>query len=124
MIWDGRKMTPAPRIMCVMANGPPPTKKHEAAHKCGKGHLACVAPNHLQWKTHKQNCDDTLHHGTRMFGAAVPLSKLNSRQALAVYNSKLSRQALATKYGVTVPTIRAIKIGHTWGWLTGADYHD
>ncbi|RWO34773.1 MAG: hypothetical protein EOS10_00270 [Mesorhizobium sp.] len=44
------------RLVCAEVNGPPPTPDHEAAHSCGKGHLACVTKRHLSWKTPKENC--------------------------------------------------------------------
>ena len=46
------------RLICEEFNGPPPTPKHEAAHKrhC-VGHL-CVNGNHLYWATRKENESD------------------------------------------------------------------
>ncbi len=41
----------AHRMLCEMVYGPPPTDKHQATHSCGNGHLGCVNPNHLEWKT-------------------------------------------------------------------------
>jgi len=62
---DGRKV-PARvnRVICLRVHGKPPTRKHEAAHSCGKGHLGCISPKHLEWKTHRENCLDKIIHGT------------------------------------------------------------
>ena len=54
-IWmDGIKEA-AHRIMCRLANGPPPTPEHEAAHLCHCGISGCVHPGHLLWQTPEQN---------------------------------------------------------------------
>lgn len=52
------------RRVCEEANGPAPTPKHEAAHSCGGGHLACCTKRHLSWKTPKENQADRIIHGT------------------------------------------------------------
>lgn len=61
---DG-KMVNAHRYLCQIAHGEPPTATHQAAHSCGKGHLGCVAKNHLRWATPAENQADRLIHGTR-----------------------------------------------------------
>lgn len=53
------------RLVCNLVYGAPPTPRHEAAHSCGNGHLGCVNPRHLCWKTHTENEADKLIHGTR-----------------------------------------------------------
>lgn len=45
----------AHRLMLVLAKGEPPTPKHEAGHDCCNGHLGCVNPRHLSWKTRSEN---------------------------------------------------------------------
>jgi hypothetical protein len=52
----------ASRFICEMTHGKPPTPEHEAAHSCGNGHLGCVNPKHLSWKTHAENMGDIPHH--------------------------------------------------------------
>lgn len=64
-VWfEGKKGNPA-RIMCSQVNGTPPSETHQAAHSCGKGHLACVHPLHLSWKTSKENHADKIIHQTK-----------------------------------------------------------
>lgn len=53
----------AHRFMCELAHGPAPTPKHEAAHRCGNGHLGCVNPKHLAWKTKAENRRESTQHG-------------------------------------------------------------
>ena len=62
---NGRKPT---RVMCEMAHGPAPTPQHEAAHSCGKGHEACINPQHLRWATPVENAADKVVHGTVLEG--------------------------------------------------------
>lgn len=61
--WGGRKRK-VHRIVCEEVNGDAPTDTHEAAHECGKGHLGCVSPRHLSWKTRAENEADKKRHGT------------------------------------------------------------
>src|SRR3972149_10759839 len=56
----------AHRYMCELVNGPPPTPDHEASHDCGNGHLGCVHPRHLEWKTASENHLDRRRHGTHV----------------------------------------------------------
>ncbi len=56
----------AHRLMCRLANGPPPTDIHEACHSCGLGHEGCIHPKHLSWKTPSGNHLDRRRHGTHV----------------------------------------------------------
>lgn len=62
---DGQRLY-VHRLVCEAVNGPPPTPEHQAAHSCGKGHLGCVARNHLRWATRIENEADKILHGTRI----------------------------------------------------------
>lgn len=53
----------AHRVMCELAHGPAPTG-HVASHSCNNGHLGCVNPRHLQWKTPRDNLLDRRSAGT------------------------------------------------------------
>ena len=66
----------AHRIVCQIANGEPPGRDHHAAHSCGNGHLGCVNPRHLSWKTPSQNEQDKYDHGTRPLGEDAFHAKL------------------------------------------------
>lgn len=54
----------AHRKMCELVNGPPPDPSYHAAHSCGHGHLGCINPRHLSWKTPTDNQIDRIRHGT------------------------------------------------------------
>lgn len=58
---DG-KIVKAHRLMCELAHGKPPTMKYVAAHSCHNP--SCVNPNHLSWKTPRDNLLDRRRDGT------------------------------------------------------------
>lgn len=109
----------APRYVCILAHGEPPTPKHEAAHSCGKGHEACVAPSHLSWKTPAENQADRVEHGTHKRGERQWMAKLtesNVREILLLKGVE-TRRNLAEKFGVSYHTISDIYAGRNWAWL-------
>lgn len=115
---DGR-LTPAHRYICELVHGAPPPE-HDAAHECGKGHLGCVNPRHLSWKTHAENMADTIKHGTHNRGDRNGTSKLTEpdiheiRRLLAAGWTHL---AIAEMFGVSQRAISMIASGKRWGWL-------
>lgn len=116
---DGKTM-PAPRYMCILASGQPPSPKHHAAHTCGKGHEGCVNPKHLVWKTPKENEADKVDHGTLRRGTAINTNKLNEsdvrciRELLAFGTSGVE---IAKMYGITPAMVSNIKTRKAWDWL-------
>lgn len=42
-------------IICERTHGPRPSIGHHAAHSCGNGHLGCLNPKHIRWKTVSEN---------------------------------------------------------------------
>lgn len=119
MAIKGRSLE-AHRAVCIAINGQPPTPKHEVAHSCGKGHLGCINPKHLSWKTHTENEADKLVHGTRRRGTTIPWSLLTERQVLDIRkrNANGEKQTwLAREYGTSDNTIGKICRGETWAWL-------
>lgn len=58
------RMRSAAYVLCERVNGIAPSGDHETAHSCGKGHLGCVNPHHLSWKTHAENMAEKATHGT------------------------------------------------------------
>lgn len=103
------------RLVCERLYGPPPSRKHQAAHSCGRGHEGCCAPNHLRWATVKDNHADKREHGT--YTAPPICSKLSSAdvQAIRSLKGKMSQRAIAAKFGVQHAAIGAIHRGRTWG---------
>jgi hypothetical protein len=111
----------AHRVVCELVNGPPPTDKHQAAHLCGRGHLGCVSPRHLAWKTGHENQADRLAHGTDIRGEKNGAAVLTADQALEISKLKgAEKQAqTAARYGVSQSTVSQIQRGDNWTHITG-----
>lgn len=107
VVGDGGSDYVARRI-CERTHGSRGTE-FQAAHSCGNGHLGCVAPWHLSWKTRAQNEADKISHGT--YGR-----KLTVEQVVEIRRSfpECSKQELADRYGVTRQTIHWIVSRKGW----------
>lgn len=115
------RMTKAPRVMCILAHGEPPSSLHFSTHSCGKGHEGCVHPEHLRWATQKENLADMVVHGTILRGDKNPAHKLTPDQVAEIRRRLRSQSAgltaLAKEFGVGRTAIRRIKHGETWAWM-------
>jgi hypothetical protein len=118
-IWSEGGTQYAHRIVCESVHGPAPTCKHQAAHSCGNGHLGCVNPRHLSWKTHAENMADKLIHGTENRGDRNGQSRLTEDQVREIRRLKGSmfQREIAEKFGVTLSTVNHIYNRTTWAWL-------
>lgn len=91
----------AHRFMCKLVHGEPPTPAHVAAHECGKGHLGCVNPKHLSWKTISENQKDRSKHGTSDGAkgpyALISIETINEMRALA---GRMSQREMARRFNV------------------------
>ena len=115
---NGRS-TSAPRVVCEMAHGKPPTPQHQSAHSCGNGHNGCVNPKHLRWATSSENEADKIEHGTVMRGDKINTVKLTESDVRTI-RASFDRGAgvkLATLYGVSPTAISRVRSGKSWGWL-------
>ncbi len=110
----------AHRVMCILAHGDAPYK-HEAAHTCGKGHIGCVNPKHLLWKTSTDNHADMVLHGTRLLGEKHKRSKLTEsevREIRSLAATGIKSEALASKYSVSSRAVRFVVNRISWAWLS------
>lgn len=116
----------ASRYMCILAHENPPTNKHQAAHKCGKGHLNCLNPKHLYWATPSENQMDRVKHRTDIRGEKHPFSKLMNEDVFQIIElvNIMSRTEVANIYGVDNSVINSILRGKSWSWLTGIKYKE
>lgn len=109
------KLRKAYRVMCELAHGDPPTPTHHAAHSCGKGHLGCVNPRHLSWKTPRENVLDAVRHGRYGWGPGWK-GKLSHEKAseIRALSERMTNSELGALYGVHAETIAKIRRGETW----------
>lgn len=119
VFYNGRRNQFSHRVVCEGRHGPPPTPKHHAAHSCGKGHLGCVNPHHLEWKLPVENNADKTAHGTINRGVRNGVSKLTEAEALQIkaLGGVETQQALADRFGVSRSTVSDIQRGRRWAWL-------
>jgi len=118
-VWHEGRLVSVHRLACERIHGPPPTDKHEAAHSCGNGHLGCVNPRHLSWKTRKENEADKILHGTIACGKRHGSSKLTADDVREIQNliGTMKQFDLAKIFGISQSTISDIKRGKLWRHL-------
>lgn len=106
------------RYACEQVNGPPPTPEHEASHSCGKGHLGCVNPKHLEWKTSRQNQADRIAHGTHISGELHGRSKLTAEQVRTIRElaGTMPDRAIGELFSVTGSMVAKIRKGYNWSF--------
>lgn len=109
------RMSKAHRVMCILSHGEPPTERHQAAHSCGNGHLGCVNPNHLSWKTASENQLDRLEHGTAR-KPGRPFNILTETQVAEIraLGKTETHAGIASKFGVHRETVGNILRGVSW----------
>lgn len=120
LINDGKRCG-AHRLMCALANGSPPAGAIvNAAHECGNGHLGCVSPRHLVWKTKSENEADRVKHGTDSRGEKCVKSVMTAAQVIearARARNGESISEVARSMHLCVNTVYSAVIGRTWAWL-------
>lgn len=118
-IWLDQKPQLVHRVVCLLTKGPPPTSSHEASHSCGNGHLGCITPGHLNWKTTKENHADKIKHGTAQRGEKGSSTKLSIDEVRTIRSLRgiCTKSSLATKFRVSEGTIGDIWHRRTWAWL-------
>lgn len=113
VVYQGESIR-AHRAMLIMASNHQPESEQVVRHKCGKGHKACINPNHLEWGTPKQNTNDRIKHGTMKFGEENSSTKLKELDIIEIRNSSLNIDELSNIYNVTKQNIRHILNRKTW----------
>lgn len=103
------------RIMCESRHGPQTSEFLEAAHSCGNGHLGCVNPMHVDWKSHRGNMADMVAHGRSTKGEKNRHAKLTASQVNRIRNDKVTaKKVLSARYGVHRGTIYSIQSNRLW----------
>jgi hypothetical protein len=106
----------AHRFMCDLVHGAAPTPVHQAAHSCGSGHLGCVNPKHLSWKTKSENQLDCREHGTQakaINGNRGKLTQYLADEIRALKGIKTQWQ-IAGEYKISESTVSDIWLNRTW----------
>ena len=95
--------TGAHRVVCVLSHGQQPSEGVVVAHSCGNGHLGCVNPLHLSWKTFKQNSADAVAHGTTNRGERCWTARLSDQKIRLIRRlaKTTSQKAIAKKFGLS-----------------------
>lgn len=118
-LWFNGQMRNVSRIICEMIEGPPPTAKHHAAHSCGKGHLACVNPRHISWKTPSGNAQDKFVHGTHNRGERHNMAKITEADVRRIRSlrGQMTQIELASMFGIGSAQVSLIQRGKSWASL-------
>lgn len=115
------KLIRAPREICRIVHGEPPSAHHQAAHSCGNGHKGCVNPAHLRWATPTENNQDKIEHGTSLRGEANPRSKITEADVLEMRRMHkvdfVPFAVIARQYGLSGSTVSDAVSGRNWSWL-------
>lgn len=101
----------AHRFMCELVHGTPPTPGHQAAHSCGNGHLGCVNPRHLFWRTNSENQYERRWHGRRNRE-----TKNGARTKLTPQQVEFIRASKGVKTQSNVATILGVSAGCVEYW--------
>lgn len=73
----------------------------------------------LEWVTHEENTIHAIKTGlTNNKGENNPSAKLNKKQVIKIYNSKLTAMKLSLKYNISIHTINSIRQGAIWKSIT------
>lgn len=112
-------LTTASRLMCIFAHGEPPSPRHEAAHKCGKGNEACTNPEHIYWATPTENQGDRVLHATSNRGERQWKAKLTAADVIEIRRllGSITQTEIAKRFNVDISHISDIKRRKKWAWL-------
>ena len=102
----------AHRCMCILANGEPPTSRHEAAHSCHNP--ACINPRHLRWATRLENEADKDARGTRPRGENHKNTHLFNEDVRAIRADLRTQREIARSYGIAQSQVYMIRSRKTW----------
>jgi len=118
----------ASRFVCMRVHGEAPGPNYEAAHECGNGHVGCVNPKHIVWKTRVMNAHDRKIHSLlpdrpqRLKKGATKNRVLEVEEVLSI-KARLASDTfdeIASSFNVPRETIWRIAKGRTFGSVGAA----
>jgi hypothetical protein len=124
------KLYKATRLMCALANGAPPSAKHEVSYSCGRADKGCINPRHLAWKTFSENRRDQIQQGARRAfeGRQGKLTFAKAQEIRAIGHSRLLKD-VAAQYGISPQRVSEILSGNgftrqvkPWSFRNGRFY--
>lgn len=112
----------ASRYVCMKVHGQPPDADYEAAHECGNGHVGCVNPNHLTWKTRAMNVADKAYHRSMPFRpprlpqGEPKYRRLRVEEVISIKGrlSEAPLKEVAREFDLHVRTIKRIANGRSY----------
>lgn len=108
------RMELAHRVSWELANGLPIPNGRIVRHVCDNP--ACVNPDHLILGTDLDNAQDKVvrGRGASVVGVMNPRAKISETEVREIRQSEMSKQDLASMYGVSVAAIHAILTRRNW----------
>lgn len=118
------RSTNATRVTWALYHGEVPPRGMNICHACDNP--ACVNPDHLFLGTTLDNSLDMVSKGRHSHGERHPTAKLTEAQAAEIRAAcaSVTHAALASKYGVGVNAIYAIRNGKRWRHAVGGEGAD
>ncbi len=81
----------------------------------------CCNPTHMIAGTHAMNVADRVERNRSAAGTRNGRNVLGPGEVLAIYSCGGSLAATAARFNVSKWTVRDIRSGRIWGWLTGQE---
>jgi hypothetical protein len=100
------------RLMCLLANGAPPSEKHQASHTCCQGNKGCIHPRHLVWKTRSEARRHEARNGRKSYGRGGKITPAEAIEIRALHN-KMPPSEIGKMYGLSAHRIYEILRGHS-----------
>lgn len=73
---------------------------------------------HVRWASKSENAADKIVAGTVTRGTLASTSGISEDDVVEIFHSDGPAKDAAKRYNVHEETIRRIRKGETWGWLT------
>jgi hypothetical protein len=100
------------RIVALAFIGPPPEGKIFINHK--NFIRDDNTPDNLEWVNSYENMKHLVKNNRSLKGCKNPSAILNEAQVLEIKSCNLSFNKMSELYGVSIPTLEAIRYGRTW----------